>query len=88
MSPMFDSLASAHEYVGLLLDAINETAAELDGSGGTFDGSRQPSPQRREAYLLIAYKLEQLRVHVDASHRGLTDLRALHRILERQAAVA
>ena len=88
MSPMFDSLASAHEYVGLLLEAINETAAELDDAGKTDDRGALPSPRRRDAYLLIAYKLEQLRVHVDASHRGLTDLRALHRILEQQTAVA
>jgi hypothetical protein len=88
MSPMFDSLASAHEYVGLLLEAIHETAAELDDAGKADDGASLPWPRRRDAYLLIAYKLEQLRVHLDASHRGLADLRALHRMLERQTAVA
>jgi hypothetical protein len=81
---MFDTIASAHEYVGLLLEAINEAASELDDSGATSDSA---SPQRREVYRLIAYKLEQLRLHVDASHRGLTDLRALHRMLEQQTAV-
>jgi hypothetical protein len=85
---MFDSIASAHEYVGLLLEAIHEAAAELGDSGESGDSASPASSQRREAYRLIAYKLEQLRVHVDASHRGLTDLRALHRMLEQQTEVA
>jgi hypothetical protein len=84
---MFDTIASAHEYVGLLLEAINEAAAEPDDSGETSDRASPPSPQRREVYRLIAYKLERLRLHVDASHRGLTDLRALHRMLEQRTAV-
>jgi hypothetical protein len=77
---MFDTIESAHEYVGLLLDeAITETAAEIDdlrkASGNTWT-------QRGDALLLIAYKLQQVRVHIDASYRRLNDLRALHRMLE------
>jgi hypothetical protein len=87
---MFDSLASAHEYVGLLLEAINETAVELDDAGKPDDRASLPAPsrRRRDAYLLIAYKLEQLRVHLDASHRGLADLRALQGVLDQLTAVA
>jgi hypothetical protein len=85
---MFDSLESAQEYVGLLLEAITETAAEFDVFRQRSDSPSALSPQRCEAYRLIAYKLEQLRLHVDASHRGLTDLRALHRMIEQERAVA
>jgi hypothetical protein len=86
VSPVFDTIESAREYVGLLLDeAITETAAEIDrlrlATGSTW-------PQRGDALLLIAYKLEQLRVHIDASYRRLNDLRALHRMLEQERAVA
>jgi hypothetical protein len=85
MSTMFDSIENAREYVGLLLDAIIESASEIDDLRRT---SGAASPVRRDALLLIAYKIEQLRVHVDASHRGLTDLRALQRVLEHEPAVA
>jgi hypothetical protein len=84
VSPMFDSIESAHEYVGLLLEAITETAAEIDD----FRRTGGHAPHRREAYRLIAYKLEQLRAHVDASHRRLSDLRTLHRMIEQEGAVA
>jgi hypothetical protein len=81
---MFDSIASAHEYVGLLCEAIVETAAEFDELRQTLD---RPSPQRCEAYRLIAYKLQQLRVHVEASHRQLGDLQTLQRMLEQEGGV-
>ena len=84
MSPMLDRIETAREYVGLLLDeAIAETAAELD------DLRRRTSntSQRGEALLLIAYKLEQLRIHIDASYRRLNDLRALHPVLEHERTV-
>ena len=81
MSPMFDRIESAREYVGMLLDeAISETAAEIDN---VRQAAGNTSRQRGDALLLIAYKLEQLRVHVDASYRRLNDLRALHHVLER-----
>lgn len=85
MSPMFDSIESAHEYVGLLLEAVTETAAEFDDFRQTTGSA---SPQRCEALRLIAYKLEQLRVHVDSSHRGLSDLIALNRMLEPERTAA
>lgn len=80
MSPRFESIDSAHEYVGLLLEAIIETAADIDGFRQTSD---RESPHRCEAFRLIAYKLEQLRTHVDASYHRLSELRNLHQMLER-----
>jgi hypothetical protein len=76
---MFDNIESAHEYVGLLLEVINESASEI---GDLRQASRASSPQRCEAFQLIAYKLEQLRFHIDASHHRLNDLRILYRMLE------
>ena len=80
MSPRFESIESAHEYVGLLLEAIKETASEIEDFSQT---SRTMSPHRCEAFRVIAYKLEQLRVHIDASHRRLNDLRILYQVLEK-----
>jgi hypothetical protein len=79
MSPRFGTIESAHEYVGLLLEAIHETASELDEWRQT---SHTASPDRCELLRLIAYKLEQLRFHIDASHHRLSDLRTLDRMLE------
>jgi hypothetical protein len=76
----FPSIESAHEYVGLLLQAIEETAADVDEDLGYARQDR--SARRREAFQLIAYKLEQLRLHLSASSRLLNDLRTLRRMLE------
>jgi hypothetical protein len=85
VSPLFDRIESAREYVGLLLDeAITEAAEEIDG---LRRAAGYTSSQRGDALLLIAYKLEQLRVHIDASYRRLDDLRALHRALEHGSTV-
>jgi len=57
VSPPFDRIESAREYVGLLLDdAIAETAGEIDD---LRQASGNTSPQRGDVLLLIAYKLEQ-----------------------------
>jgi len=76
----FDSVESAHEYVGLLLQAIQETAAEVDED--LRHAERAGRPRRREAFRLVAYKLEQLRFHVAESRRRLNDLVTLRRIVE------
>lgn len=84
MNQVFDSIESAHEYVGLLLQAIEQTASEVGQDLGRARYGR--SPQRLEAFRLVAYKLEQLRMHIDASYRQLNDLRLLHRALEEGSA--
>jgi hypothetical protein len=76
----FESVESAHEYVGMLLQAIQETATEVGAD--LRDTHAGVSARRREAFQLIAYKLEQLRFHVAASRRRLNDLRTLRRMLE------
>ena len=80
----FDSIESAHEYVGLLLQAIQETA---DDVGEDLRHTHSTGSARREAFQLIAYKLGQLLSHVATSRRLLTDLRTLRCMLEGRRSV-
>lgn len=75
----FDSIESSREYVGLLLRAVQETAAEVDEDLRVIP--REGAERRREAFQLAAYKLERLRVHVATSRRLLGDLQSLGRML-------
>jgi hypothetical protein len=67
------------------LQAIEETTAEVRR------GLQRPQPaaavRRRQAFQLVAYKLEQLRRHVATSHSLLSDLRTLRRILQAEGAM-
>ena len=82
----FDSIEGSHEYVALLLQAIEE--ANTDIREDLLDPQGKEGPRRQEAFQLVAYKLEQLRVHLETSRRLLNDLRTLRRMLhgERSAA--
>jgi len=82
----FESIESSHEYVALLLQAIEETAADVRR------GLRRPQPaaalRRRQAFQLVAYKLEQLRRrHVATSHSLLNDLLTLRRMMRVEGAM-
>lgn len=75
----FDSIESAHEYIGLLCEAV----AEAEGTIGreithpcAFTGRRH-----LDALRLADYKLKALRQHFAVSQRLLTDLRTLRRYL-------
>ena len=75
----FDSIESAHEYVGLLRDQIAEVRAALAKDLGKTE---QVSASRRlEALRLVDYKLSHLHEHMASSSRILNDLRALRRLL-------
>jgi hypothetical protein len=78
--PPFDSIESSREYVGLLLRTIEEAATDV-GEGLSLtpgDGAER----RREAFQLVAYKLDRLRVHVATTRRLLNDLRNLRLMLD------
>jgi hypothetical protein len=75
----FDSIESAHEYVALLLEVVEETAADIREEACGTDGTR--ATRRLQAFQLVAYKLEQLCSHLTTSGRLLNDLRTLRRIL-------
>ncbi len=81
----FGSIESAHEYVGILLEALEETAADV---GHELHGPNSSvAVRRRQAFQLVAYKLEQLRIHVATTRRLLNDLRTLRRMLHGERAI-
>ena len=74
----FDNIESAHEYLGLLIKAVEEArqGAETDlaAAGAT-------SARHIDAIRLAVYKLEKLQQHIKVSRRLLNDLRTLRRLL-------
>jgi hypothetical protein len=75
----FVSLEAAHEYVSLLLEAVQQTRAEVahDVDVAVAEGQ----PRRREALQLVAWKLERLEQQLAGSRRLMVDLRRLRRLL-------
>jgi hypothetical protein len=84
-SAPFESIESSHEYVALLLQAIEETAADVRKDLGR--PNRAAAVRRRQGFQLVAYKLDQLRRHVATSHCLLNDLRTLRRMLQAEGAM-
>jgi hypothetical protein len=76
----FVSLEAAHEYVGLLLDAVREARDDVvqDFAAAPPDGV---GVRRREALQLVAWKLERLDSQLASSRRLIHDLRRLQRLL-------
>jgi len=78
-STPFESLESAHEYVRLLLEQIEEARDGI--TGDLRQAEHDAAARRREALQLVDYKLVQLRDHLAGSSRIINDLRALRRLL-------
>jgi hypothetical protein len=80
----FASIEGATEYLGLLLESVNEARVDLEAE--TALSSAPGMERRREAIQLAVYKLSQLKQHLTTSHRLLNDLRTIRRLLfaERQ----
>ena len=76
----FDSLEAAHEYVGLLLQAVRGTREDVAEDVASLAPAGEES-RRREALQLVAWKLERLETHLAASRRLVNDLRRLRRLL-------
>jgi hypothetical protein len=75
----FDNIESALEYVNHLLDATQESQAQIER-----EILRAASPElarRKQALQLVCYKLDKLSSHIAASRRVLNDLRTLRRLL-------
>jgi hypothetical protein len=74
----FDSIESAHEYLGLLVKAVEEARqtaeSDLAAAGAT-------SARHLDAIRLAVYKLEKLEQHMKVGRRLLNDLRTLRRLL-------
>jgi hypothetical protein len=82
----FGSIEGAAEYLGLLLESVNEARVDLAAESAL--SSAPGMERRREAIQLAVYKLSQLKQHLATSHRLLNDLRTIRRLLfaERQTA--
>jgi hypothetical protein len=75
----FDSIESAHEFVGLLANAVLQSKRDID-----TDVQREMGlnfRRRLEALQIVGYKLEALESHLTKSRRILNDLRSLRRLL-------
>ena len=75
----FDSIEGAHEYLGLLAEAIDEARqnAVTDIEAAVEGKSRR----HLDALRLLSYNLEKLEQHIKISRRLLNDLRTMRRLL-------
>jgi hypothetical protein len=79
----FESIEGAHQYVGLLCEALEEARSAIQQDADA--ASRTRGAERRiEALQIVTYKLNQLAEHLAASRRLLNDLRTLRRLLLRE----
>jgi hypothetical protein len=78
-SSPFETLESAHEYVRLLLEQIEEGRTGI--AGDLRQAEQDGAARRLEALQLVDYTLLQLRDYMAGSSRILNDLRALRRLL-------
>ncbi len=75
----FDNVEAAHEYVGLLLDSVQQARAE---AGHDLQQAQAEGAARQvEALQLVAFKLERLEAHLGSSRHLLNDLRRLRDLL-------
>ena len=75
----FDNVDGAHEYIGLLLEALRQARAEV---GQDLERAQGEGAARQvEALQLVAWKLERLDAQLLASRHLLNDLRRLRRLL-------
>ena len=82
----FDSIESAHDFVGMFSDSVAEAKREIE-----TDIKREvtsDAPRRLDALRLAAYNLEKLELHLNKSRRILNDLRSLRRLLFEERAAA
>ena len=75
----FDNVETAHEYVGLLIEAVRQARDEV---GNDMEQAQAQGASRQvEALQLVAWKLERLETHLASSRHLLNDLRRLRRLL-------
>ena len=74
----FENIESAHQYLGLLRDAVTDAQGHIDED---IASAGDHGARRLEALQLVAYKLSQLDHHLKSSRLILKDLRSLRRLL-------
>ena len=101
ISRPFESIESAHEFIVLLEESIEEAAAEVRGhleqakaltdrlsdADGHSLVHRENADRQTRALNLALYKLTQLSTQVHKSRRALNDLRTIRRLLFTERAV-
>jgi hypothetical protein len=75
----FDNVEAAHEYVGLLMEAVHQARDEV--AHDTERAQAGGASRQVEALQLVAWKLERLETHLASSRHLLNDLRRLRRLL-------
>jgi hypothetical protein len=75
----FDNVEGAHEYVGLLREALAQARAEV--SEDLQRAKDERASRQVEALQLVAWKLERLDTHLLSSRHLLNDLRRLRKLL-------
>jgi hypothetical protein len=81
----FDSIESAHEFVDLLEESIEDAVLEVKDYIQTAKSERDE--RRAEALTLAMYKMSQLSSHMHKSRRILNDLRTIRRLLFQERGV-
>ena len=79
MESPFETIESAHEYVTLLREQVQEVKTGIVED--LASAQREGAARRVDALRLVDYKLDQLASHLAATKRLLNDLRALRRLL-------
>ena len=75
----FGNVEAAHEYVGLLFEAVRQAREEM--TQDLAEAQAEKASRRYEALQLVAWKLERLESQLLASRHLLNDLRRLRRLL-------
>jgi hypothetical protein len=75
----FGSIEGAAQYLGQLLEAVDEAREDLKGEA--LVAASTGAERREQAIQLATYKLSQLKNHLATSHRLLNDLRTIRRLL-------
>jgi len=79
MAKPFESIESAHEFVALLEESIQE--AIVDVREHLRDAESSAEERQMRALNLALYKLTQLEAQMHKSRRALNDLRSIRRLL-------
>ena len=78
----FDNIESAQQFVGLLIEAIEESRADVEADIARTESNL--SGRQKQALQLVSDTLAKLSHHMTTNRRMLKDLRTLRRILLEQ----
>lgn len=76
----FESIESAHEFIVLLEESIEEAAEDVR-ERMRLEETEAPDERQARALNLALYKLKQLSLQMAKSRRALNDLRTIRRLL-------